>query len=386
MQIEKILISYSYSHQNSSSGKRVKILNKHFLINSGWKIITSEISPTLESNTQQIPTLIDKKFKPISYSNTESRRTFKSIALKFLWPDKGIFWAIKTTFKLIFLLNRSSNNFKIVTVSYPFSTHLVGAFLKLIFRKKVHYIAHFMDGFYLINKGNGAPLFLAPLSYLAESLVYKMSDKIIVNRSKYDDFSKVFKSYVSKCIAVDELPGLYLQSLKSQAEGVGRCLFAGSLYKNIRNPDKVLEIFSKIPRIKLKVAGNLNDCVDILDQRHIEYLGLLNEAQVIDQLEKADYLINIDNQDLGQQPPGKIIEYMQLQKPIINFYLKSSISGSTLKKFSLTDRSYLEINLADELESNIQKILNFSVPKQKIFNVPNNYQIIYELYDDGSRA
>ena len=203
---------------------------------------------------------------------------------------------------------------------------------------------------------------------------------------KVHQHANKFQNYLEKCTPVDELPGLYLDSLQSKTEGIGRCLFAGSLYKGIRNPDKVIEIFSKIPHLKLKVAGNLNDCVDILSHKHIEYLGLLGELQIIDQLQRADFLINIDNQDLGQQPPGKIIEYMQLQKPIINFYLRSSLSGSTLKKYSLTSKSYLEINLADDIDANIKKINNFSVPNGILFNVPSNFEIVYQLYDDRDQS
>jgi hypothetical protein len=384
MQIEKILISYSYSHQNSSSGKRLKILNKNFLMAAGWKIITSLLSKTEEPNTEQIPTLVDKNFKPISYSNTTSRRSIKSLLLKILWPDKGIFWAIKTNLRLIKRVFKSQSHYRIVTVSYPFSSHLVGASLKSLFPKRVYFIAHFMDGFYLINKGNGAPAFLAPLSYFAEYFVNRMADRIIINNSKYDEFSKIFHPFINKCQSVDELPGLFLPMFQSQANGTGRCLFAGSLYKKIRNPDKVIELFEKLPHFRLKIAGNLNDCTDVLNAKHIEYLGLLSQLEIIDELEKADYLINIDNQDMGQQPPGKIIEYMQLQKPIINFYIKQSISGPTLKKFSISPKSYLEVDLMDDASVSIEKIKSFKPSSSQLFSVPNNYENIYRLYSEES--
>jgi hypothetical protein len=380
MPIQKYLISYSYSHLHSSSGKRLRILNKYFLRNNGWKIITSQISKSQEDNVEQISTLIDRFIKPVSYSNTTTKRGFKKILLNILWPDKGIFWAIKTTWILIKRLLGSNESFEIVTVSYPFSSHLVGAVLKWLFPQRVELKTHYIDGFYLINKGNGAPQFLSLLSYLSEIFTYRMSSKIIVNNSKRSEFEQLFFKYKNKTIYVDELPGLYLENIKDESLSKGRCLFAGSLYLKIRNPFKVLELFKELPEFNLVLAGNLNDCQEVLNQKHVAYIGLLDEKAVIDQLKMADILINIDNQDQNQQPPGKIIEYMQLQKPIINFYINKSISGENLRKFSLKNDSYLEVNLADDTQLNLNKIRSFIPTEKPLFNVPNNFENLYRIY------
>ena len=382
MQTEKYILSYSYSHLHSSSGKRLRILNKNFLIKDGWKILTSCISISEEKNVEQIPTWIDRSFKPISYSNTPSRRGIKSFFLHFLWPDKGIFWAIKASIRLYLQISRDSLTYKLVCVSYPFSSHLVGAFLKFCFPKRVILITHFIDAFYLINKGNGAPKFLAPLSLLSEIFTYKMADRIIINSSKKSEFESYFSKYSSKCISVDELPGIYLTpTFRNDDDSRSRCLFAGSLYKNIRNPDKVIDLFLELPELNLKIAGNLNDCTHILNKKHFEYLGLLNEEQIIKELNKADILINIDNQDINQQPPGKIIEYMQLQKPIINFFLNKSISGASLNKYSINPSSFIEIDLNDSKEINIKKIKSFNPPKKQLFEVTNNFEVVFRLYN-----
>ncbi len=382
MPTEKYLLSYSYSHLHSSSGKRLKILNKNFLKADGWKILTSCISLSEEKNVEQIPTWIDRSFKPISYKNTSSKRSFKKFFLNFLWPDKGIFWAFKAAFRLFFRIRNSTEIFKLVTVSYPFSSHLVGAFIKFCYPSRVQLTTHYIDGFYLINKGNGAPKFLAPLSYLAEVFTYKMANRIITNSSKIQDFDEKFPKYKPKCFPVDELPGLYLTPQEdSNSPSTGKCLFAGSLYKNIRNPFKVLELFGQLPEWHLKIAGNLNDCTEVLNHRHVEYIGFLNEESIVKELGKADILINIDNQDTQQQPPGKIIEYMQFQKPIINFFLKKSISGPNLKKFSIDPSSYLEIDLMDDLSLNLNKLRNFVSQKKQLFNVPNNFEYVYKLYN-----
>jgi hypothetical protein len=356
-------------------------MNKHFLQKNGWKVVTSCLSVSEEKNVEHISTFIDQVFKPISYKNTSSKRSLKKIFLNFLWPDKGIFWALKTFFILTKrFLNQRNQKYLLVTVSYPFSSHLLGACLKLLFPKRIQLVTHYIDAFYLINKGNGAPLFLAPLSLLAERFAHKMADKVIINNNKSAEFESLFTNLIFKKNSVDELPGLYLTDFNSENVENGRCLFAGSLYRNIRNPKKVFDLFYKLSNLKLKIAGNLNDCVDILQEFEFEYLGLLNDDQIIEQLKKAEILINIDNQDHGQQPPGKLIEYMLLQKPIINFYSEKSLSGKVLEKFACSQDSYLEINLADDMEKNLLKISQYKVPKGKIFEISNRFENLYELY------
>lgn len=385
----KLFISYSYAHKHSSAGRRARLMNERFLKSSNWEIITSNLSTQSDSNVTIISSASSKFFTPISYKTSAIKLMIKKLVSFVLWPDRGLFWSFRA-YKQIYsrLKSAPESSIKIAALAYPFSSILLGAVLKKKFSARTHFTAHFIDAFYLVNKGNGTSFIFRPLNYLCEKFVYQQADLIILNKAKKNEFIKNFPNFILKAKFVDELPG-NLFSINSNVKERNRCFFAGSLYKNIRNPEEVLRLFCSLEEMLLVAAGNTNDCQSFFEKytgSNLKHIGMINHQEMELEYSKSEFLINIDNQDQAQQPPGKIIEYMLLQKPIVNFYKGNSVSGGLLKEHSLKNISYIEIDLDADATENIKMLKSFfnstEDSTEKLFQVEDSFKSLEKVYHD----
>ena len=100
------------------------------------------------------------------------------------------------------------------------------------------------------------------------------------------------------------------------------CVFAGQIYKKIRDPLFTLELFSGLgENVQLIMVGVEND--QLPDQfkncGNILCKGVLNIDETRRILNSADILVNIGN-NLNNQVPSKLLEYISFGKPIVNVY------------------------------------------------------------------
>ena len=100
-------------------------------------------------------------------------------------------------------------------------------------------------------------------------------------------------------------------------------VYAGTFYKDIRNPEKLLQIFTCLPDnyiLSLYSAG----CDDIID-KYKEVLGeRLNANGFVSGdaykriIQNADILVDVGN-TVSNQVPSKILDYCSYGKPILHF-------------------------------------------------------------------
>lgn len=100
------------------------------------------------------------------------------------------------------------------------------------------------------------------------------------------------------------------------------CLFIGSFYHDIRNPGKLLDLFSKVDSdIKLFLMTNFSE-EEIQEISPADYtpnvIPLQSRDSALYNLMQADILVNVGN-NVESQIPGKLFEYMSTGKPIIHF-------------------------------------------------------------------
>lgn len=371
------------------------LFDKH-LKAKGWLVFTSDLQKFSDSEIETLPSFVALAWQPLSTTSTTKpkkkklKRLIKKIAGLFLWPDIGIFWSIQNFNHVNQIIKKSKTRVVLCAVCYPFSSLLMGALLKKWNPQKVEFIAHYIDSFYLINKGNDTSSFYAPLNYLAERFVNSQADKIIINKQKKDHFSKIFPEFVSKCDFVEELPtSVPRVSPAVTPSAKRRYFFAGTLYKNLRNPLPALQVLSALPDAEIIFAGNTNDCDDIIHEcatrfSNFRHIGMLSFDDLQKQYNESDFLINIDNADPNQQSPGKIFEYMLLDKPILNFYESQSICSPILKEKSLLPDAFLDIPTAQmdarKIKDISKKIANIDLSPIRRFQIEEGYGIIAKLY------
>ena len=127
---------------------------------------------------------------------------------------------------------------------------------------------------------------------------------------------------------------------------IPRCLFCGSIYGGIRNPDYTIRLFKPLiehDKVELHFVGVCRDEIsEEFKDLNIFCHGMVPLDKAMEFMNQADFLVNIGNSVINQVP-SKIFDYISMGKPIIN--VCKSRKCSTLPYF---ERYPLAINLFEE--------------------------------------
>ena len=252
---------------------------------------------------------------------------------KILWPDFAAFWyfsALKTAHQII----RKGLPDVVVTVSLPYTGHLVGLALKRCYATR--WVVDIGDPFSFMTETpvNNTKLFKA-LNTRSESLVLHMADAVAVTTEGTRlEYLKCFSTIGQSKIVV--LPPLFAapQTLDGSAPYFKlpnkiRLVFAGTLYRTIRNPVALLELFRDLmstplgATLELHFYGVMNDCKPCFDPygdllgSNIFIHGLVPRAEAVRAMQEATVLVNLGN-STAYQLPSKVVEYVMLGKPVLN--------------------------------------------------------------------
>lgn len=151
----------------------------------------------------------------------------------------------------------------------------------------------------------------------------------------------------------------YCREIPNDNDGI-HCVFMGTLYPDIRPPQKIVEIISKIERSNLSFDFyGLNQ--DLITEsaaytkakKLISLHGMIQNDEADAKRNKANILINIDNKSI-QQVPSKIFEYICTGKPIINFFFNNeSHTLEYLKDYPMV----LNVNVIDTPSDKAAKLV-----------------------------
>lgn len=140
-------------------------------------------------------------------------------------------------------------------------------------------------------------------------------------KSEFDFKEKVIKT---------EHPLLKKVDIQNDAETSERIslVYAGSLDTTLRNPEYLLDMFSKTPEFKEKYIFNIysfGNCGHILDnykkilENSMNDAGKISSDEVPKRLSVSDILVTIGNNS-SEEVPSKLFEYLSYGKPIVHFY------------------------------------------------------------------
>jgi len=262
------------------------------------------------------------------------KSAYRHTVRKLLWPDFAAFWyfsALKSAHALI----QDSRPDVVVTVSLPYTGHLVGLALKR--HHAIRWLVDIGDPFSFMTETpvNNTTLFRG-LNARSESLVLEMADAVAVTtEGTRQEYLKCFPTMDQSKIAV--VPPLFVAtSMKDgsvpyfKLPNKIRLVFAGTLYRTIRNPAALLELFGHLmstplgAKLELHFYGVLNDCKPCFDPygdllgSKIFIHGLVPRAEAVRAMQEATVLVNFGN-STAYQLPSKVVEYAMLGKPVLNF-------------------------------------------------------------------
>jgi hypothetical protein len=287
-----------------------------------------------------------------SYKNLKEgflRKTFKAIVRLIYWPDYAFIWILPSLIKGVDLINNNRFN-ALISISHPFSSHIVGLFLKLKFRN-IKWIIDIGDPFSLVEKPFQNNIMLYKhINRFAEKYILKRSEIVSVTISSLkDEYINNFGINAEKIkvipplLSIDRIKPIKNHVNYHQQQAINLSYF-GTLYKDLRSPKHAIDILSKLDfEIILNFYGlnNItNESFSSIGNLKIIFHGVVTQEQMIVAISASDCLLNIGNAS-KYQLPSKLIEYVSTGKPILNF---ASIDGDTSIKFLENYSSKLTID------------------------------------------
>ena len=117
-----------------------------------------------------------------------------------------------------------------------------------------------------------------------------------------------------------------------------KLIYAGMLYKVIRNPEYMLSVLSKVSNITIDMFIVGHECDAILRKYESDTVRVYGRAdkEKYDQMicYEYDVLVNIGNNS-SNQTPSKTIELISTGRPIINFYYSKDAQYNMIEKYPL---------------------------------------------------
>jgi len=280
-------------------------------------------------------------------SKQSAIRKFYDVTWKKLYfPDFAFLWRYPSQ-KLAEKIIQDKNINNLITVSWPFTDHVVGYKLKK--KYKINWIADTIDPFYLSKAVNNGFLY-GKKNYSYEYKILKQANFITLLTEKlkrkyielYPELAD--KLYVNHNLFVPENKNSTQYEISAD---ICKLVFVGTLSRITRPPEFLLKLFVQLikrntsNKLELHLYGYNDDCKSIFLE-YSEYLnsfifihGEIPREKVKKIFLEANVLINIGNSNPYQEP-SKIIEYMFMLKPILNVCtISDDSSAHALKEYPL---------------------------------------------------
>lgn len=342
------------AHESQISGVTVFRVND-WLLNASARVSAGGSAPS---------TAVPKGFA--GGAKALFRRAVRGAWRALYWPDYSCGWVVPAIFRARVLCKEQRYDW-VVSVSHPFSGHVVGWLVK----------RHAKQSRWLVDVGDPFSLMKEPapnnhrlygwLNRLAESRVVRQANSISVTtvstQQMYEQYFSLPDSKVRVMPPLLSLPKLPECSSRGATAPI-RLVFVGTLYRNLRSPRYLLSclgsMLQAIPslRVELHFYGSVNDCAEELEacpdtlKSSLFVHGLVARNDVIRAMAEADILVNIGN-DSETQLASKVIEYMAMGKPILNVI--SIVRDTSISALAEYPAVYTVERTAGEPSSTVQE-------------------------------
>jgi glycosyltransferase involved in cell wall biosynthesis len=254
---------------------------------------------------------------------------------KLYWPDYACLWYPKAASRALAL--QAANRYDVMySSSIPFTGHLVALAVKKA-HPGLRWVVDVGDPFCFADAEsvNNFSLY-AGLNVRAERKVFSAASAIsVTTHGTMERYAAIFPKEAQKISVIPPLLPQFAQPAAGSTpifaqDGKIRIVFVGTLYKAIRSPDILLQFFSRLlatdlgPRLELHFFGDLSACRENFDPyaallgEKIFIHGLVDKKTAVEATREAGLLVNIGNNTMYQLP-SKVVEYLAMSKPIINF-------------------------------------------------------------------
>lgn len=370
-----LIICYDYASVLSPNDFRWRSIAEHW-VKQGYEVyVVSAWKPGLQQEevlndvrvyrtgggvTEKIRRSALKTHQPIRVNGMNRRRQTLPALLKWLhdrtwkkiyWPDYACFWFFSALKKANQLMKEFNIKY-LVSVSIPFTGHLVGNVLKRKY-PETNWVVDIIDPFcFLKSTPVNNYIFYGGLNKIIEKRIFCNAKAVSVLTSPIKKkYAELFPESANKIfVNPNLLPAVEKKKTDATKTPLFNsekiCLvFIGTLNKKVRSAENLLQVFERLLEIKttkeieLHFFGGMNDCWDQmmrykrLIDKSIFLHGVVSRQKALHAMHSADLLINIGNNNPYQEP-SKLIEYVCAGKSIINLVtIKNDSSEMLLKEY-----------------------------------------------------
>jgi hypothetical protein len=307
---------------------------------------------------------------------------YKLTITQFCYPTANS-WEIREYYNELKLLSKEIHIDTIVTVSNTFLCQFAG----LKYKKEhgdVKWISFIFDPFsefYIYYRYKPFKNWWKQKNVRKEELLYQSADFVLFIKEMYNFATSKFSLDLNKMYCIDFTlddirKGQQPRSIKP--ESFVKLLYAGALYKEIRNPEFMLSVLSQIRNIKLDLFGEKGECEDIIQRYlsdNIVRNGFVNKIRYDEMIcNEYDILVNIGNIS-KLQSPSKMLELLSAGRPIVNFYFVKD------RQYDMIQRYPLGINIGVHEDGAVEKVSDFC-QKMKGRFLP--FEDVLRLYPENS--
>ena len=196
------------------------------------------------------------------------------------------------------------------------------------------------------------------LNIRAEQKIYDEANYCLFTPELYSYVINNFKIDITKVATIHYLLSQRIADCVKQNINHEDCklLFAGNVYRKIRNPEYMLSVLSKVEGIHVNLFVGVGDCDDIINQYVSEKIRreLFVPREKYEKMicEEYDILLNMGNVSTLQFP-SKTLELLSTGKPILNFCFVKD------RQYEMIEKYPLGLNILNGEENAVEKIEKF---------------------------
>ncbi len=318
---------------------------------------------------QRTAAAISLHHKVTSFLKQSHDHTWKKV----YWPDYACLWYFSAVKKAGQLFEKNHYD-RLISVSHPFTGHLIGLKVKKKY-PQIKWLVDIGDPFcFLEETPTNNHVLYRKLNYKYEGIIFNHADAIAVTTEPtLKKYAQLFPDNTSKIYVIPPLLSQINNNERTSPlfpkNQKLRLVFIGTLYKNIRSPDYLLFLFSKLlnteigDRLELHFFGSIHDCHDSFGKyqtllaKKIFLHGQVSREKALQAMQEADVLINIGN-STSYQLPSKVVEYAATGNSVIN--LVSTECDSSISFFETYRPSmYLLEDMENLSVGRIKEVVKF---------------------------
>ena len=274
--------------------------------------------------------------------------------MDFFRNPNNLHWYVKAAYKKLETIHSEKPIDVIFSVGAPMASHCAAMRFKSL-HPEVRWVAYSVDSYAAQNK-NKRRFKDFEKAVLAKSDYNLLSEEIFNNsRFLYEEYQDRVGAlpYLLPATRHEPSQNHYFDPTKINL------VYAGSFYKNIRNPAFLLNMFMHTKDDAVLHLFCPRDCDELIDQAvaasqgKIVRHGMVGLDEIADVYAEADVLVSVGN-SLPEFKPSKTFEYIATCKPILNIYY-NGLKDDVLENYPMS----LQICNLEEVKSAAEEMNGF---------------------------